>query len=116
MSNLENDLNAALRRVEPPENFTERVLARLNDPVREPSWWEPLLALLQPPRIQWVALSLLASILIPVGAVQYHREMRQRAEGEMAKKQLVLAVRVAGNKLHRVQQKVLEIGRMDTRL
>jgi hypothetical protein len=39
-----------------------------------------------------------------------------RAEGEKAKEQLMFAVRVAGNRLNRVRQKVLEMGRMETRL
>ena len=117
MSNLEDNLKAALERIEPPAEFTGRVLARLNGqaPLKL-AWWDLLGVLLRPPRIQWVALSVIVSIMIPFAAVQYQKERRLRAEGEKAKEQLVFAVHVAGNKLHRVQQKVLEIGRMDTRL
>ena len=116
MSYLEEDLKLALRREAAPEDFTERVLARLNQPAApEPSWWELLTVLLRPPRVQWVALSLIFSVMIPAG-VQYRKEQRMRAEGEKAKEELVFAVHVAGNKLHKVQQRVLEIGRMDTRL
>jgi len=82
----------------------------------EPSWWELLAVLLRPPRVRWVALSLIFSVMIPVASVQYRKQQRMRAEGERAKEQLVFAVRVAGGKLHHVQQRVLEIGRMDTRL
>jgi hypothetical protein len=117
MSYLEEDLKMALRRTEPPEGFAKRVLMRAKSPAPpEPSWWERLAVLLRPPRVQWVALSVVASILIPVAGVQYRQERRYRVEGEKAKEQLVLAVRVAGGKLHHVQQKVLEMGRMDTRL
>jgi hypothetical protein len=116
MSYLDDDLKMALRREDPPEDFTERVLARLNHPAApEPGWWERLAVLLRPPRVQWVALSVIASVMIPAG-VQFHKEQRLRAEGERAKQQLVLAVRVAGNKLHGVQKKVLENGRVDTNL
>jgi hypothetical protein len=117
MSYLEDDLKMALGRTEPPEGFADRVLARANGPApAEPSWWEYLMVLVRPPRVQWVALSLIVSIMVPAGGVMYRRERQARAEGERAKEQLVFAVHIAGNKLHRVQQKVLEMGRMDTRL
>jgi hypothetical protein len=116
MSYLEEDLKVALRREAAPPDFAERVLARLDQPVApEPSWWEMLAVLLRPPRVQWVALSVIFSVMIPA-SVQYRKQQRMRAEGERAKEELVFAVRVAGDKLHKVQQRVLEIGRMDTRL
>ena len=117
MSNLENNLKAALERTEPSPEFAGQVLARLNGQSHPKlAWWDMFRVLLRPPRIQWVALSIILSIMIPFAGVQYQKERRRRAEGEKAKDQLVFAVHVAGNKLHRVQQKVLEIGRMDTRL
>lgn len=116
MSYLEEDLKKALRRVEPPAGFAERVLARANAPAPpEPSWWESLTVLFRPPCVQWVALSLIISVMIPAAGV-YRRDRQERAEGEKAKQQLMFAVKVAGNKLHRVQQRVLEMGRMDTRI
>lgn len=116
MSYLEDDLKMALRRTEPPEGFANRVLARANGPAAaEPSWWQYLRVLIRPPRVQWVALSLIVSFMIPAAGV-YRKERLARAEGERAKEQLVFAMRVTGNKLHRVHQKVLEMGRTDTRL
>ena len=117
MSYLEDDLKIALQRTEPSEDFVDRVLARVNQPPPpEPKWWERLSVLLRPPRVQWMAASVVLSVMIPVALVQYHKEQRMRAEGEKAKEQLMFAVRVAGSKLHHVQQKVLEMGRMETRL
>ena len=117
MSYLEDDLRLALRRTEPPEDFTKRLLMRAKAPAPpEPPWWERLRLLLRPPQLQWVALSVVASIIMPMAGVQYRKQRQLRAEGERAKAQLVFAVRVAGSKLHRVQQKVLEMGRTDTRL
>ena len=117
MSYLEDDLKIALQRTEPSEDFVNRVLARVNQPPPpEPSWWEQLTVLLRPPRLQWVAASVILSIMIPVASVQYRKEQRMRAEGEKAKEQLMFAMHVAGSRLHRVQQKVLEMGRMETRL
>ena len=116
MSYLEDDLKMALQRPEPSGDFVNRVLARVNQPPPpEPTWWERLAVLLRPPRLQWVAACIILSVMIPTG-VQYRKEQRMRAEGEKAKEQLMFAVRVAGNRLHRVQQKVLEMGRMETRL
>ena len=116
MSYLEDDLKTALRRTEPPEGFANRVLARANGPAAaEPSWWQYLMVLVRPPRMQWVALSLIVSFMIPAAGV-YRKEQQARAEGERAKQQLVFAMRVTGNKLHRVHQRVLEMGRTDTRL
>ena len=108
MSNLEGELKIALRREEPPADFTERVLARLKQPLAEPKWWERLAVLMRPPRLQWVAIAMIVSVVIPAG-VQYRR-------GERAKEQLLFAVRVAGTKLHQAQHKVAETGRMGTRL
>jgi hypothetical protein len=108
MSNLEDDLRIALRREEPPADFTERVLARLNQPPAEPTWRERLAVLMRPPRLQWVAVAVIVSVIIPAG-VQYRK-------GERAKEQLLFAVRVAGTKLHQAQHKVAETGRMGTRL
>jgi len=111
MSYLEDELKLALRREEPSADFADRILARLNRPA-EPNWFERLTVLMQPPRIQWVAASLIISVLIPVAGLQYRRHQ----EGERAKAQLLFAVRIAGSKLHQAQKKVLEAGRMDTRL
>jgi hypothetical protein len=115
MSNLEEDLKMALRRGEPPADFTDRVLARLSQPP-EPSWRERLSVLMRPPRLQWVAITVMVSVLLPTAALQYHKEQQYQAEGERAKQQLLFAVRIAGSRLHQAQKKVLEGGRMDTRL
>jgi hypothetical protein len=116
MSYLEEDLKKALRRVEPPAGFAERVFARASAPAPPgPSWWESIIVLFRPPNVQWVALSLFMSVMIPAAGV-YRKERQEREEGEKAKQQLMFAVKIAGNKLHHVQQRVLEMGRMDTRI
>lgn len=117
MSYLEDDLKMALRREEPPEDFAGRVLARVAAPAKsQASWWRDLGVIFRPPRVQWVALSVMASMLIPVATIQYRKEQRLRVEGQMAKQRLVFAVRIAGSKLHGVQQKVLEMSQTENRL
>jgi len=108
MSNLEDQLRAALRREEPPADLADRVLARLNRP-STPSWPSRLAVLLHPPRIQWVAITVMVSILLPTATVQYRREMEK---GERAKQQLLFAMHVAGSRLHQTQKKVLESSRL----
>ena len=108
MSNLEDQLRAALRREEPPADLADRVLARLNRPVA-PSWRDRLAILAHPPRIQWVAIALMVSILLPTATVRYRRE---REKGERAKQQLLFAMRVAGSRLNRAQKRVLESSRL----
>jgi hypothetical protein len=116
MSNLEDDLRLALRREEPSPDFTERVLARLSEPPAVPTWRQRWAVLMRPPRLQWAAVAVVLSVLIPAGTVQYQKELRYRAEGERAKAQLLFAVRVAGSRLHQAQRKVLETSRPGTRL
>ena len=117
MSYLEEDLKAALRRVEAPEDFSQRVLARAAAPEARPaSWWKELGRLLRPPRVQWVALSVIASVLIPMAGTEYRKQRQVRIEGEMAKDRRVFAMRFAGVKLHHTQQKVLGLTQTDNRL
>lgn len=110
MSNLDEQLKVALRREQPPSDLTDRVLARLNQP--RLSWWERASLLMKPPRIQWVAVAVMVSILLPSAGLFYRRQMQYRAEGERAKQQLLFAVHIAGSKLHQAQKKVLESGRI----
>ena len=88
---LEDDLKRAMRRVPAPEGFAERVLSRVHEPRREPrrSWWRAVAATL-----------LLGSILAGWGV----RETVRRREGERAKEQVLLALRITGAQLARAQR------------
>ena len=87
---LENDLRRAMRRVPAPEGFAERVLARVKEPRRDshPAWWRAA-----------AATFLLAAIL---GGWEAHQTMRRR-EGERAREQVLLALRIAGMQVARAQ-------------
>ena len=89
--NLEDELRSALRRREPSPDFTDRVLARV---AAAPA---PHAAR---PWVRWVA-ALAASVLLAAGAVEY-----RHYQGERAKSQVLLAVRIAGGTLHKAQRKV----------
>lgn len=100
MELFEDLLKRALQRKQPSAGFTERVLALSQDQpcaVRRrlalPIWFGPALA---------------ALLVFAVG-LGYER-YRERQEGERAKEQLVVALRLTGTKLQQVRSKVVEIG------
>ena len=105
MRELDEELRRLLRREQPPPGFAERVLRRVaEEPARprrggRPAWWLRLTA---------------AAILVTgvAGLVQYRtvQEERERARGEAAREQVLEALRIAGSKLHTVQEKIREMG------
>ena len=112
MSYSNQELKGALRRCEPSKGFTERVLTRIaaeeaaqSAPQRE-SWPRFFTQSL----VRWAAAAALACALI-AGGIQCRRVQRERAEGEAAKRQLMLALRIAGKKLQLAKAKVNEINR-----
>ncbi len=112
MSRLDDGLREALRRVDPGPDFTRAVLEGAAAARPKESWWRRLASGMRPPLVRWAAAGLVACALLASG-VEYQHERRQRAEGEAAKQQLVLALRIAGAKLHGVQEKVLESANRD---
>jgi len=94
MTPFEDELRSALRRREPSPDFTERVLARVAAaPVRRASG-------VSQPWIRWVA-AMAATLVLAAGGLEY-----RHYQGERAKSQVLLAVRIAGSKLARAQRKV----------
>jgi hypothetical protein len=90
MSRLEDELRAALGREEPPAGFADRVLARAR-----PAGFR---------RLRWVA-ALAACLALAAGGL-VERERRERARGEMAKRQVMLALGITGSKLQFVKEKI----------
>jgi hypothetical protein len=107
---LEDALRNALRRENAPEGFARRVLAsaeQQNSPAHEAqrtSW----LSIFSQPLVRWAAFATV-SIGLVIGGVHYRDVQRQRAQGEAAKQQLMLALRIAGSKLQLARSKVNEI-------
>jgi len=107
---LEDALLNALRREDAPEGFVLKVLARAeqqnsaaNDAQRT-SW----LSIFSQPLLRWSAVAAVTICLV-IGGIYYRNLQRQRAEGEAAKQQLMLALRIAGSKLQLAKEKVNEI-------
>jgi hypothetical protein len=85
MDELENRLRRALERVEPPAGFADRAIAR---------------ARAQGPRSQWLAAA--AAVFVLVGASYAYRWH----EGQTAKRQVLLALRITSAKLTHIQAQV----------
>ena len=101
--NLEDDLRRALRRESPAPGLAARVLERVDrgESASRPHHGRPWRA---------VAASLtLTAILGGWGAHAVH----QRREGERAREQVLLALRIAGQKVRYVQTEVRDIGSSD---
>ncbi len=98
---LERDLRESLVPRPAPEDFAEKVLARVTDrEMRRGS--RPALFL------HWrsaLAAVLIAAVLVTAGLWQ--RQRRQRIAGEHARAQVMLALRITGNTLDTIlQQKI----------
>ena len=107
MSRLEDELRQALRREDPGPEFTARVLAQAAARPSRPSWWRTALVSMRPPLMRWAAAGLAACLLAGVAGLEYHHQQQERVRGEAARQQVVLALRIAGSKLHSVQAKLV---------
>ena len=101
---FENQLRRALRPVEAPEGFAERLMQKLPPPMAAR---EPVVAALpvksEPPRRRYtmpaaLAASLVAAVLLGQ-QLATHRMEAEVAEGLAAKRELLQALRVTGQKL-----------------
>ena len=112
MNYSEEELKSALRRQEAPAGFAERVLARVaKETATEPApRRNPWLTFFMQPLVRWASAAALAAALI-AGGIHYRNLQRERAQGEAAKQQLMLALRIAGTKLQLAKAKVNEINR-----
>ncbi|MEO6724745.1 MAG: hypothetical protein ABIP14_05535, partial [Blastocatellia bacterium] len=125
MSKFDDELRLALRREEPSPDFTNRVMARIQameqlpvinkqqeqEKLREENNWRQRLAdLFRPPTIKWAMAGAMAVVLISAifGVNRYREHQRQmaeiavnaaNAEGQRAKEQVMLAMRIASAKL-----------------
>jgi hypothetical protein len=109
---LEDELRSLLRRKEPPAGFTERVLSKVQTaPARRAAWRERLLSVFASPRLRWAAGGALACIVLAVGGVRYRQYRRAKVEGEIAKEQVMVALRIASAKLNVALKQVREVER-----
>jgi hypothetical protein len=114
---LERELKRALHREDASPDFTDRVMARVtaasgNAKRRhsrdESRWWRRLMEFFQPVRMKWAAAGAAALLLIfaAIGVHRYRAHQAEIAEGERAKEQVMLAMKIASAKLNIAQKKV----------
>ncbi|MCI0388925.1 MAG: hypothetical protein MOB07_09205 [Acidobacteria bacterium] len=120
MNRFEDELKMALRREEPAPGFTDRVMARIaelqrQEKSREKSdWLRRLMEFFQPPRMKWAMAGAMAGVLLIAGfgwrlsRENERRRLAEIAEGERAKEQVMLAMRIASAKLNIAQKKVYQ--------
>jgi hypothetical protein len=90
MSRLDDELKHALRREAPPPGFAGRVLAQVDSRRNRRPWWAAAIA---------------AGVLL-AGGLEFEHQRRVRAQGELAKQQVMLALRITSNKLQFVKEKI----------
>jgi hypothetical protein len=95
MKDLEHiELRRALRRVDAPEGFADRVLARVGAPA----------AAKRHSLRNWAIAATL--VISAAGGAWYRAEELRRAQGEDAKRQVLLSLNIAGSKLKAIARKV----------
>ena len=108
--NLEHDLRQALKRKEPPQGFSERVLNKIgSSDVELPH---------TPPRWHRFALPIAASLILFAGGSyliqqrdtrQAQEQLSQYRQNAQAAHEVVLALQIASEKVSAVQAKVQEM-------
>ena len=92
---FESELRDALSRKAPPDGFAARVMASIDSPPRVSRRWA----------IAKFAAAAMLAVTIGGGWTIHIIEQRQeQREGERAKEQLMLALRITSQKLHETQQ------------
>ncbi|MBO0856906.1 MAG: hypothetical protein J2P21_00320 [Chloracidobacterium sp.] len=119
MNHFDDELKRALRREEPSPDFTDRVMRRLAElqkrgkPMEKAEWLGRLTEFFRPTQMKWAMAGAMAVLMVIAGlGVLYRRENERRrlaeiAEGERAKEQVMLAMRIASAKLN-VAQKIVQ--------
>jgi hypothetical protein len=106
MTPFEEHLKEALARREPSQEFANRVLEKTEE--EQPGlriagrarWFQRAWA--------WRLAPVIAALVL-VWAGMMYQDHERTVRGELAKEKLLIAVRIAGSKLHDVRQHVMEI-------
>lgn len=100
MNRLEDELRKALKRKAPPPGFGGRILARTAGGDRNAS-----VRLLGRRPLAWGLAGVLC-ILLCIAGIEYRKAQEEMADGEAAKQQLMLALRIAGDQMQFVRSKI----------
>jgi len=101
---MHDDLRDAFRRVDPPAGFADRVIRNVQNVRLKPDATKVRASRPASPLARWaIAATLVAAV---GGGAWYRVEERRRAEGEEAKRQVLLSLNIAGTKLRSIEIKV----------
>ena len=98
---LERDLERVMRHRSPDPGFAQRVMARIDKGEGATE--------LRPPRQRWRAAAASLTLVVLLGSYATHRVAENR-RGERAKEQVLLAMRIASEKVSVARQEVRDIG------
>ena len=93
---VEKALRQALRPVDPPPGFAERVIQRAGKGSARANIGGRA----------WFRWATAAALVVGVSGGLWYRAEERRAQGEEARRQVLLSLRIAGAKLHEVQVKI----------
>ena len=96
VDNVEKALRQALRSVDPPPGFADRVIQRAARGTVRGSVGGRV----------WLGWATAAALVVGVSGGLWYRAEERRAQGEEARRQVLLSLRIAGAKLHEVQVKI----------
>jgi hypothetical protein len=90
-NNLDDQLRGALRSVDPDDGFAQRVTSRIVHDSQRSRWSAPL-------QFRWLSAALVAALVLGV-LIAHDWQQRREQQGLDARKQLLEALRVTGEKL-----------------
>jgi hypothetical protein len=103
---IESQVSAALRPVAPREDFSQRLLARVMAEKPAHPKARRLLAESARPMAWWFTASLAACLILAVGVQQHLQQQRLRQSGLEARREVMEALRMTGQKLNLAYQAV----------
>ena len=104
MNRLEDELRNAMKRIEPPEDFAQRTLARV-----AAARQQARRSIFMQPAFRWAVAGAMCLLLAAAG-IEYRQTKQEQARGEAAKAQLMTALRITAGKLQLAQARVRQIG------
>jgi hypothetical protein len=106
MTPFEEQLKDALGRKDPSQGFANRVLEKAQE--QQPGVRRAIRAWWFRRAWGWRLAPVMAALLVVSGGAMY-QEHERTVRGELAKEKLLIAMQIAGSKLHETQQQVIGI-------
>lgn len=107
---LEHELRNALRPVDPPAGFADRVIARAHAEARVEPRRASIFAFPGLRSRVWIPGAVAAMLLVGVAGEQAHQRMEQRRKAEEAQKQFETALQVTDHALDHARQQLERAG------